>query len=77
MGTVTGAINRARPVVSWKPYKCVVCGTVRYISTNHTGDCYDYCSGCSCKGIGFDHDNTMVYGGRAYRRMMHEEGSSV
>ena len=39
--------TKARPKVEWKPYRCTRCGCVRDASTNHYGEFYDRCPGCS------------------------------
>ena len=42
MPTITGK-------VSWKTYKCEGCGQESNHSTNHYGEIYCQCEGCSCK----------------------------
>ena len=54
--------------LKYRDSKCLVCGHVQPIQTNHIGTCFAFCYNCSWKSFGFDHDNTMNYGGRAYRR---------
>jgi hypothetical protein len=33
--------------LEYRLYKCKNCGNVQKIQTNHIGECFDYCKGCS------------------------------
>jgi DNA-directed RNA polymerase subunit RPC12/RpoP len=52
----------------WKSYRCLACGHVQSISTNHYGECFDYCGGCSWKSQGYRPDVSAQMFGRSYRR---------
>jgi hypothetical protein len=34
---------------NWRHFKCLNCGYVQLIQTNHEGTCIDYCKNCSWK----------------------------
>ncbi len=57
------------PQQTHKKYKCMVCGNVQEIKTNHYYPCFEYCHKCSWKGVGFDlHNYTAQLFGHAYRQ---------
>ena len=41
---------------AYRPYKCLACGQINSIQTNHTDTCYADCSGCSWKCRSFAPD---------------------
>jgi len=71
------ALNKlpAVPVLlqmKYRPYTCAVCGHEQEIQTNHEGECFDFCKGCSWKCMNKEEDptgeNSTILFGRWYRR---------
>lgn len=57
--------------VTYRPYKCTNCGHEQEIQTNHTGECMDYCKGCSwmpSQGKGY---KIPALGGHTYRKFVY------
>lgn len=52
-----------------RTFRCKVCGYEQEINTNHEGECFDYCHGCSWKSYGFDNgENSAQMFGHTHRR---------
>lgn len=49
-----------KPVVKYRKYQCSLCGEKKDIQTNHDGDCYDYCPGCSWKAFWKGEENSIA-----------------
>lgn len=53
--------------VDYRNYKCLNCGHVQSIQTNHEEGCIDYCRGCSWKPSFGKAENAIPFNGRTYR----------
>lgn len=52
-------------MVTYRPYVCTACGHKDSVQTNHTGECYHWCHGCSWTVSKYP---GMTFNGRMYRK---------